>query len=129
VGPGLGPDRNKHLRNIAIILVIAVGVWKLPGGGTAASTIGNIFSVLFLAGLAFLGYRVYMERRETLFGLPERQRALMYGSLAMIAFALIATRKLWDSEALGALGGLLWLAMLSAAIWALYSVWRAYRAY
>lgn len=126
MGPGLGPDRNKHLRNIAIILVIAVGVWKLPGGGTAAGTIGNIFSVLFIAGLGFLGYRVYMERRETLFGLPERQRGLLYGSLAMIAFALVATRTLWDS---GGLGALLWLAMLSAAGWALYSVWRAYRAY
>ena len=122
----MGPDRNKHLRNIAIILALTVAVWKVPGGGTASQTIANIFSVLFLAGLFFLGYRVYMERRETLFSLDERQRGLLYGALALAAFALIATSRLWDA---GGLGAMLWLAMLGAAGWALYSVWRAYKTY
>jgi hypothetical protein len=122
----MGPDRNKHIRNIAIILALTVAVWKIPGGGTASVTISNIFSVLFLAGLFFLGYRVYMERRETLFSLDERQRGLMYGALALAAFALIATSRLWGS---GGLGALLWLLMLGAAGWALYSVWRAYKTY
>jgi hypothetical protein len=122
----VGPDRNKHLRNIAIVLAITVAVWKLPGGGTAAATIGNVFSILFLAGIGFLGYRIYMERRETILGLEERQRGLMYGALALIAFALVATGRMWDA---GGLGALLWLAMLGAGVWALYSVWRAYRTY
>jgi hypothetical protein len=122
----MGPEARKHLRNVAIILVIAVAVWKLPGGGTAANTIGNVFSVFFIGGLFFLGYRVYMERRDTLFGLEERQRGLLYGALALAAFALIATRRMWDA---GGLGALIWLAMLSAAAYAIYSVWRAYSTY
>jgi hypothetical protein len=122
----VGPDRNKHLRNIAIILAITVAVWKLPGGGTAADTIANIFGVLFLGGLCFLGYRVYMERRDTILGLEERQRGLMYGALALAVFALVATSKLWNG---GPLGAMLWLAMLGGATYALYSVWRAYRTY
>jgi len=122
----MGPDRNKHVRNIAIILALTVAVWKVPGGGTASQTIANIFSVLFLAGLFFLGYRVYMERRETLFSLEERQRGLLYGALALAAFALVATSRLWD---LGGLGALLWLLMLGASGWAMYSVWRAYKTY
>jgi hypothetical protein len=122
----MGPDRNKHLRNIAIVLALAVGVWKIPGGGTASATVSNIFSVLFLAGLFFVGYRVYMERRETLFSLEERQRGLLYGALALAAFALVATGRLWD---LGGLGALLWLLMLGASGWAMYSVWRAYKTY
>jgi hypothetical protein len=122
----MGPDRNKHLRNIAIILALAVAVWKLPGGGTAAATISNIFTVLFLGGLFFLGFRVYMERRETIFGLEERQRGLMYGALALAVFAIVATGRLWDA---GGLGAMLWLLMLGASGWALYSVWRAYRTY
>jgi hypothetical protein len=122
----MGPDRNKHIRNIAIILALTVAVWKVPGGGTASATISNIFSVLFLAGLFFLGYRVYMERRETLFSLEERQRGLLYGALALAAFALVATSRLWD---LGGLGALLWLLMLGASGWAMYSVWRAYKTY
>jgi hypothetical protein len=122
----MGPDRNKHLRNIAIILVLAVAVWKLPGGGTASRTIENIFAVLFVAGMAFFGYRMYMEHRETIFSLGERQRGLMYGAIALAAFALIATGRLWDA---GGLGAMLWLLMLGAAGWALYSVWRAYKTY
>jgi hypothetical protein len=122
----MGPDRNKHIRNIAIILVIAVAVWKVPGGGTAAATISNLFSIAFLAGLCFLGYRVYMERRTTLLGLEERQRGLLYGALALAVFAIVATSRMW---AAGGLAAILWLAMLGAAGWALYSVWRAYQTY
>jgi hypothetical protein len=119
-------DRTKNLRNTAIILLLAVAVWKLPGGGTAAATVSNIFSILFLGGMFFFGYRTYMERRETLHGLEDRQRGLLYGAFALIAFALVATHRMWNA---GGLGGLVWLAMLGAGAWAMYSVWRAYRAY
>ncbi len=122
----MGPDGTKHLRNVAIILVIAVAVWKLPGGGTAANTIGNVFGVFFIGGLFFLAYRTYMERRDTILGLEERQRGLLYGALALAAFALIATRRMWDA---GGLGALIWFAMLAAAGYAIYSVWRAYSTY
>ena len=122
----MGPDRGKHLRNIAIILALAVAVWKLPGGGTAAATIANIFSVAFLGGMFFFGWRSYMEHRDTLHGLEDRQRGLLYGALALIAFAAIATGRMWDA---GGLGGLVWLAMLGAGGWAIYSVWRAYHTY
>jgi hypothetical protein len=122
----VGPDRNKHLRNIAIILAIAVAVWKLPGGGTAAETIANVFGVIFLGGLCFLGYRLYMERRDTILGLEERQRAIMYAAMAIAVFALVATSKLWN---VGALGAMLWLALLGGSAYTLYGVWRAYRTY
>ncbi len=122
----MGSETAKNLRNVAIILVIAVAVWKLPGGGTAANTLGNVFSVLFIAGLFFLGYRVYMERREVILGLEERQRGLLYGALALAAFALIATRRMWDA---GGLGAVIWMAMLGASAYAVYSVWRAYSSY
>jgi hypothetical protein len=123
----VGPDRNQHIRNVAIVLAIAVVVWKVPGGGTAAATISNIFSILFIAGLFFLGFRLYKEHRETIFGLEERQRGLMYGAIALIAFALVATSRMWGDA--GPLGAVLWLAMLGVGVWALYSVWRAYRTY
>jgi len=122
----VGPDRGKHLRNIAIIIVLAVAVWKLPGGGTAASTISNLLSVAFIGGMFFFAYRTYMERREVLHGLEDRQRGLLYGAFALIAFALVATSRMWSA---GGLGGIVWLAMLGAGGWAIYSVWRAYRAY
>ena len=122
----MGPDRNKHLRNIAIIVVLAVVVWQVPGGNEASLTISNILSVIFAAGLAFLAYRLYMEHRETIFGLEERQRGLLYAGIALIAITLVATSRMWDASALGAV---VWLALISAGIYAIYTVWRAYRTY
>jgi type IV secretory pathway TrbD component len=122
----VGPDALKNLRNAAIVLAIAVAVWKLPGGGKAANTIGNVFSVLFIGGLFFLAYRLYMERRDTILGLEERQRGLLYGALALAAFALIATHRMWAANGLGIV---IWMAMLGASAYAIYSVWRAYSSY
>jgi hypothetical protein len=122
----VGPDRGKHLRNIAIVIALAVCVWLVPGGGTASLTISNILGVVFIGGLLFLGYRIYMENRETIFGLPERQRGILYAALALAAITLVATRRLWDE---GGAGAILWLAFLGLAVWGLYSVWRAYREY
>jgi hypothetical protein len=122
----MGPDRNKHLRNIAIVVLLAVIVWQVPGGGTASLTINNLLGIIFIGGLLFFGYRLYMEHRDSIFGLEERQRGILYAALALGAVTLVATRRMWDS---GGLGAILWLAFLSLAVWGLYSVWRAYRSY
>jgi hypothetical protein len=122
----VGSEPGKHIRNIAIIVVLAVAVWKIPGGGTASATVSNLLWVAFLGGVAFFAYRTYMERRDMLHGLEDRQRGFLYGAFALIAFALIATSRMWNA---GGLGAVVWLAMLGAAAWAIYSVWRAHRAY
>ena len=122
----MGPDRNKHLRNIAIVVGLALLVWKAPGGGEASATVSNLLSIVFVGGLFFFAYRLYMERRDSLYLLEDRQRGLLYGSLALATFALVATRRMWDA---GGLGALVWLALLVGAGWGLYTVWRASRAY
>jgi hypothetical protein len=122
----VGPDRGKHIRNVLILIGIALVVWLVPGGDTASLTIGNLLSLILIAGLLFLGYRLYMENRQTIFGLEERQRGILYAALALIAITLVATRRMWEA---GGLGAVVWLALMGAAIWALVSVWRAYREY
>jgi hypothetical protein len=122
----VGPDTGKHLRNIAIVILLAVIVWQVPGGGTSAATINNILGLIFMGGLLFFGYRMYMENRDTIFGLGERQRGILYASVALAAITLVATERMWDS---GGLGAVLWLAFISAAVYGLYMVWRAYREY
>jgi hypothetical protein len=121
-----GPDRGKHVRNAVIVIVLALLVWKLPGGGEASLTISNLLSIVFVGGLFFFAYRTYMERRDSILSMDERQRGVLYGSLALAAFALVATRKMWDA---GGLGAMLWLVLLLGAGWGMYSVWRASRAY
>jgi hypothetical protein len=122
----MGPDRNTHLRNFAILILIAVAVWQLPGGGTATSTINNILGLIFAGGLVFFGYRMYMQHRSSLFMLEDKVRALLYGSLVLIGLALIATRQLWDE---GGLGVLVWLALIGAGVYGCVTVWRTSREY
>ena len=50
----VGPDTGKHLRNIAIVIVLAVVVWKVPGGGTASLAISNLLGLIFIGGLLLL---------------------------------------------------------------------------
>ncbi len=122
----MGPDRGKHLRNIAIILGLTLVVWLVPGGDAAGRTIDNLLGIIFLGGLLFFGYRLYMERKETIFGLEERQRGIFYASVALAAITLVATSRMWDE---GGLGAILWLAFIALAAWGLVSTWRAYREY
>ena len=120
-------DRGKHLRNAAIVVLLTLAVWKLPGGGTSALTINNLLGIIFIGGLLFFGYRMYLENRDTIFGLGERTRGVLYASLALAAITLVATGRMWNEG--GGLGAVLWLAFISLAAWGLYSVWRAYREY
>jgi hypothetical protein len=122
----MGPDRVKHIRNIGIIVALALVVWLLPGGNTGSSTIYNLLTVLLTAGLLFFAYRLYMEHRATIFGLGDRQRGIVYGALALVSFAIIATSKFWNE---GGLGALLWFGLIAVSAWGLYTVWRAYQEY
>ena len=122
----MGPDRRTHLRNIAIIVLLAVAVWQVPGGDRAGSTVANVLSITFIGALLFFGYRLYMENRQVIFGLEERQRGVLYAGAALIAITLIATRRMWEA---GGLGAIVWLMMLGAGVYALVGVWRAYREY
>jgi hypothetical protein len=122
----MGPDRNTHLRNFAILVLIAVAVWQLPGGGTAANTVSNILGILFAGGLVFFAYRMYMEHRSSLFILEDRVRALLYGSIVLLALALIGTNRLWNE---GGIGLLVWLALIGAGAYGCVTVYRASREY
>jgi hypothetical protein len=116
----------KTARNVAIILALAALVTLAPAGLTARDTISNIISVIFLGGLGFFAYRMYMENRTTLFDLPEQRRLLLYGSATTLAFALIATRRFWDSAGPAIL---LWFALIAVAAYGFAVVIRAWREY
>jgi hypothetical protein len=122
----VGPDRATHVRNFAILVLIAVAVWQLPGGGTAVVVTNNILGLLFAGGLVFFAYRMYMEHRQSLFMLEDRVRGLLYGSLVLIALALVGTRKMWDE---GGVGVLVWLLLIGAGVYGCVVVFRASREY
>jgi hypothetical protein len=121
----VGPDRGKHLRNIAIIVALALIVWLVPGGARAGITVSNVLGIAFAAGFIFFGYRFYMEHRGEILGLEDRQRGILYASLALVVLALVGFYRLWDTGG----GALLWLAMVALAGWGIYTVFRSWRAY
>jgi hypothetical protein len=116
----------KTARNVAIILGLAALVTLAPAGLTARDTVSNIISVIFLGGLGFFAYRMYMENRMTLFDMPEQRRLLLYGSATALAFALIATRRFWDSAGPAIL---LWFALIGVAAYGFAVVIRTWREY
>jgi hypothetical protein len=122
----VGPDRAKHIRNILIIVGLALVVWLVPGGGTGSSTIYSLLTIVLTAGLLFFGYRLYMEHRATIFGLGDNQRGVLYGSVALAVLALLATSRLWDE---GGLGALIWFGLIALAAWGMFRVWKTYSEY
>ena len=113
------------LRNIGIIALVALGVAAIPGGSDTAQLILAILSLGFLAALGFLGYRLYMENKFTLWSMSDQHRALLYGGIAVAAATLIATDRLFNSG----LGTILWFCLLGGSVFAVYTAWVESRRY
>jgi hypothetical protein len=108
------------VRNIAIILLIALAVDLLPGGGAAASAVLSALTMCFLAAIAWLGYRVYREQQLTLASLSDGRRAGLFGALGAIALLFVGF-----DEFDGFAGGLLlWVLLMAAAVGAIFLIWR-----
>jgi hypothetical protein len=112
-------------RNFGIVALLALGVWALPGGGTAADFFSALLFVLLTVGLGLFAGRMYLEHRTDLYSLGDRHRALMYGSLGVAVWTLAAGPKLFGTG----LGTLLWFAFMGGASYALYLVYRHSREY
>lgn len=122
----MGPDGKKNLRNALIVVGLAAVVWLLPGGEAGSQTIGNLLSVMLLGGLCFFAFRSYMENRITLLDMESRTRAILYGSFAVITFAIVATGRLTSQ---GGVGVLVWMSLIGLAVYGMYSVYRGAREY
>ncbi|MEJ7892401.1 MAG: hypothetical protein WKF94_07145 [Solirubrobacteraceae bacterium] len=85
--------------------------------------------MVFLGGLGFFGYRMYMGNRVTLFDLPDQLRVTLYASATALIFALVPTRKFWDDLGPQSATIVLWFALISAAAYGFSIVIRRWREY
>jgi hypothetical protein len=115
----------KTARNIAIVAAIALAVAVLPGGGDTARFVLGALSLAFLAAIGFLGYRLYVEQRFTLWSMTPRHRAMLYGGVATGGATLIGTSRLWESG----FGTLMWFVLLGGSGLAIYQAWVESRRY
>jgi hypothetical protein len=115
----------KTARNIGIIAVVALAVAAIPGGGDTANLVLGALSLGFLAAIGFLGYRLYMEHRFTLWSMSTQHRALLYGGLASATATLIASSRLFNSG----FGTVMFFVLLGGSGLAVYHAWVESRRY
>lgn len=113
------------LRNVALIALFAAVVAFVPQGGETATFVGNVISLLITIVFVLIGARLYEAHRGDLHGLGDRYRGLLYGAVGVAVLAMAARSRLFDTGA----GILAWFALMGAASYALYAVWRRHRAY
>jgi hypothetical protein len=107
-------------RNVAIILLLALAVDLLPGGGAAAETVLVAISMAFLAAIAWFAFRLYNEQEMTLMTIPDGRRAILYGAVGAIALLIVGYEEFrsWSG------GILVWIALMAACVAAIFLVWR-----
>jgi hypothetical protein len=115
----------KAVRNAGIVALLALGVWALPGGGTAADFFAALLFVLLTVGLVLFAGRMYLEHRTDIYALGDRYRAIMYGALGVAVWTLAAGPRLFDSGG----GTVLWFVLMGGAAYGLYAVFRHSREY
>jgi hypothetical protein len=118
-------SRLGTVRNIAIVLLIAAAVEFLPGGGRVADTFAAVLLVGFYVGLAYLFQMLYRENRISIYGLGNRNRAMLYGALAVGAVTLAAAPRMWQTGA----GEIAWFALIGLVFYSLLTVYRYWRSY
>jgi hypothetical protein len=106
-------------RNVAIILVLALGVAFAPGGGNVVDTVLTLITMCFLAGIAWMLYTLSRQNQLTLATLGDRRRAVFYGAFGMIALLIAGSDKLFASGG----GTLLWIILLGASVAAIWRIW------
>jgi hypothetical protein len=106
-------------RNVAIIMVLALGVAFVPGGGNAANTVLTALTMGFLAGITWLIYTLGRQNQLTLATLSDGRRAVLYAALGLIALLIVGTDELLDTGG----GTLAWILLMGAAIAAIWRVW------
>lgn len=113
------------VRNVGIVLLLAIAVFALPGGGAGAEVVRNLISILFAVGIGLFLMRMYRENRLTIHGLGDQYRLIFYASLGALLFAGAAANKWWNEPALT----IAWFALFALAVYGLVATWRHWRAY
>lgn len=112
------------LRNIAIIMLLALIVAEVPGGGELARGIVAAITILFLVLIGGLAYQFYRQNQLDYLQLGERQRGLLVAALGAIVLMIAGADELLESG----LGLFVWLAVLGISIFTLVRIYQDSRA-
>ncbi len=112
-------------RNVAIVVLIALAVWLVPGGGEGADFVSQFLNAVFIVLIAYIGGVMYRKYRGEIFALGDAWRFALYAAIGVAIVTVSVSGRLFDSGA----GAALWFALLGAASYTVYLVWRRHRSY
>lgn len=113
------------IRNIGIVVLIALVVWLAPGGGEGATFIQQLLNAVFIVAMAVIVGILYRQYRGEIFSLGDAWRFALYAAIGVAIVTVAASRRLFDTGA----GAVLWFALIGGASYTLYLVWQRYRSY
>jgi len=113
-------------RNVAIVLLVALAVWLLPGGGEGADLVGKALNAIFIVTVVLIVGSLYRQYRGEIFGLGDQWRLALYAAVGIALLTVSITGRMWGA---GPPGALAWIALIGASSYTLYVVWQRYRSY
>lgn len=111
---------------LGVVALVALVLAVLPGGGAALDVALALLGIVFLAAIAFLGYRLYRQYQFELDSLEPNSRLALYGSIGLAVLTVVGTDRLFD---VGGAGIIAWFALLALCSYGIYWVWVQYRSY
>jgi hypothetical protein len=109
----------RRVRNIAIVLVLALAVAFLPAGGNIADAVLTAITIGFLAAIAWTVYVLSRQNQLTLATLSDARRAILYGALGLIALLVAGSDEMFSSGG----GTLVWILLFGASVAAIWRIW------
>lgn len=109
----------RNLGNAAIVMLLALVVAFVPGGGNAADTILTAITMGFLAGIAWAIYVASRQNQLTLAALSDGRRAILYAALGLIALLIAGSDEMFSSGG----GTLAWILLLGGSVAAIWRIW------
>ncbi len=112
-------------RNVAIVLLVALAVWLLPGGGEGADLVGKALNAIFIVTVVLIVGSLYRQYRGEIFGLGDQWRLALYAAVGIALLTVSITGRMWETGP----GALVWVVLIGASSFVLYAIWQRYRSY
>jgi hypothetical protein len=109
----------RTLRDVAIIMLLALFVAFAPSGGNFAEAVLTAITMGFLAAIAWMVFVLGRQNQLTLATLTDARRGILYGALGMLALLVAGSNELFSSGG----GTLVWIILLGASIAAIWRIW------
>jgi hypothetical protein len=109
----------RTLRDIAIIMLLALAVAFAPAGGNVAEAVLTAITMGFLAAIAWTLFVLSRQNQLTLATLSDGRRGILYGALGLLALLVAGSDELFSSGG----GTLVWILLFGASIAAIWRIW------